>query len=149
MLLFRDFSDADRCRILAFTAEKEVNGKHLMNHVIRIVEVEAEDFCETMCYMEPDCVSINLDKRVGRNGHYECELNNVTHERHERELETEENYFYHAAKVSNILCNEYGFSKAITISITFIFHSINFFRFAISFKMRDNLKITQWLNRQN
>ena len=27
-------------------------------------------------------------------------------------------------EVSDILCNEYGFSKAITIPITFIFHSI-------------------------
>ena len=104
--------------------KKKLTANTLINYVIRIVEVEAEDFCETMCYMEPDCVSINLDKRVGRNGHYECELNNVTHERHERELEREENYFYHAAEVSDILCNEYGFSKAITIPITFIFHSI-------------------------
>ena len=27
-------------------------------------------------------------------------------------------------EVSDILCNEYGFSKAITIPIKFIFHSI-------------------------
>ena len=49
--------------------------------------------------MEPDCVSINLDKRVGQQGDYKCELNNVTHEGHELELEKEEYFFYHAAEV--------------------------------------------------
>lgn len=52
-----------------------------------------------MCYMEPNCVSINLDKRVGGNGGYKCELNNVTHEGHEHELERKDHYLYHAAEV--------------------------------------------------
>ena len=52
-----------------------------------------------MCFMEPNCVSINLNKRVDGNGNYECELNNATHEGHEDELKKEENYFYHAAEV--------------------------------------------------
>ncbi|XP_022789957.1 protein kinase C-binding protein NELL1-like [Stylophora pistillata] len=56
------------------------------------------EFCENMCYMEPNCVSINLDKRVGRNGRYKCELNNVTHEGHEHELEKKGHYFYRAAE---------------------------------------------------
>lgn len=55
--------------------------------------------CETMCYMEPDCVSINLDKRAGGRGVYRCELNNVTHEGHEDELTNNASYFYHAAEV--------------------------------------------------
>ena len=49
--------------------------------------------------MEPNCVSINLNKRVDGNGNYKCELNNATHEGHEDELKKEENYFYHAAEV--------------------------------------------------
>nr|XP_058960272.1 uncharacterized protein LOC131787202 [Pocillopora verrucosa] len=56
------------------------------------------NFCENMCYMEPDCVSINLDKRVSEHGEYKCELNNVTHERHEHDLKKEDNHFYHAAE---------------------------------------------------
>ena len=52
-----------------------------------------------MCYMEPDCVSINLDKRVSGHGRYKCEWNNVTHERHEHDLKNEDNHFYHAAEV--------------------------------------------------
>ncbi|PFX14237.1 Fibrillin-1 [Stylophora pistillata] len=48
--------------------------------------------------MEPDCVSINLDKRVKGHGGYRCELNNVTHERHEHEMEEKIHFFYHAAE---------------------------------------------------
>ena len=73
--------------------------RRLINHVIRIVEVLTMNFCENMCYMEPDCVSINLDKRVSEHGEYKCELNNVTHERHEHDLKKEDNHFYHAAEV--------------------------------------------------
>ena len=51
------------------------------------------------CFMEPDCVSINLDKRVSGHGEYKCELNNVTHERHEHDLKNEDHYLYRAAEV--------------------------------------------------
>ena len=74
-------------------------GRLLINHVIRIVEVLTMNFCENMCYMEPDCVSINLDKRVSEHGEYKCYLNNVTHERHEHDLKKEDNHFYHVAEV--------------------------------------------------
>ena len=84
---------------MEFTPEKAFNGKRLINHVIRIVEVMKKEFCENVCFMEPNCVSINLEKRVDGNGNYKCELNNATHEGHEDELKKEENYFYHAAEV--------------------------------------------------
>ncbi|XP_066025920.1 uncharacterized protein [Pocillopora verrucosa] len=93
-----DFFDADQCRQLEFTPEKAFDGRRLVNHVIRIVEVLAMSFCDNMCYMEPDCVSINLYKRVSGHGGYKCELNNVTHERHEDDLERKDHYFYHAAE---------------------------------------------------
>lgn len=67
--------------------------------MIRTAEVTIMEFCENMCYMEPNCVSINLDKRVGGNGRYKCELNDVTHEGHEHELEKKGHYFYRAAEV--------------------------------------------------
>ena len=76
-----------------FRPEKEFDGKRLVNHVIRIVEVTVREFCETMCYIEPDCVSINLHKRAGGRGVYRCELNNVTHEGHEDELTNNASYF--------------------------------------------------------
>ncbi|CAH3140654.1 unnamed protein product [Pocillopora meandrina] len=73
-------------------------GKRLVNHRIRSIEVMEKRFCRALCFMEPDCVSINLDKRVDGSGNYKCELNNVTHEGHEHELREEENSSYHAAK---------------------------------------------------
>ena len=94
---FKDFSDADQCR--QFTPEKSFDGRRLINHVIRIVKVLTVSFCDKMCYMEPDCVSINLYKRVSEHGGYKCELNNVTHEKHEGDLEKKDDYFYHAAEV--------------------------------------------------
>ena len=84
---------------MEFTPEKTFDGRRLINHVIRIVEVLTMNFCDNMCYMEPDCVSINLYKRVSGHGAYKCELNNVTHERHEHDLEKVDDYVYHAAEV--------------------------------------------------
>ena len=49
--------------------------------------------------MEPDCVSINLDKRADRNGNYKCELNNVTREGHKKDLREEQDFFHHSAEV--------------------------------------------------
>ena len=69
------------------------------HHVIRISAVMVKEFCEILCYMEPDCVSINIDKREDGHGVYKCELNNVTREGYEQELVDDENYFYHASKV--------------------------------------------------
>ena len=49
--------------------------------------------------MEPDCVSINLDKRTDRNGNYKCELNNVTREGHKKDLREDQYFFHHSAEV--------------------------------------------------
>ena len=43
---------ADQCRKLELTPEKALDGRRLINHVIRIVEVLTMNFCENMCYME-------------------------------------------------------------------------------------------------
>ena len=50
--------------------------------------------------MEPYCVSFNLDKRMDGNGKYKCELNDVTHERHEDDWREDESSFYFAVEVS-------------------------------------------------
>ena len=44
--------------------------------MIRSEEVPNEGSCRVMCYMEPDCVSINV--RPSQGGKYICELNNAT-----------------------------------------------------------------------
>ena len=57
-----------------------------MNHVIRITKVMVLEFCKILCYIEPDCVSINIDKREYGHGVYKCELNDVTQEGYEPRL---------------------------------------------------------------
>ena len=120
----QDFSDADQCRNLEFGPEKAFDGKRLINHVIRIAEVKVTKFCRNVCYREPDCVSINVDKRVDGDGKHKCELNNVTHEGHEHELNNDENYFYHAAEVS-VTLNNYVLRKGRTT----VTSAVKFFRF--------------------
>ena len=101
-IIIEDFSEAEQCRQLKFTPEKAFDGKRLINHVIRVAEVTTKDFCENVCFMEPDCVSFNLEKQVNGHGRYKCELNNVTHEGHNHELIENGNYFYHAAEASKL-----------------------------------------------
>ena len=77
--------------------------------------------------MEPDCVSINLYARADGNGNYKCELNNATHEGHEKKLIEQEMYSYHAAEV-NITFNLrfrlvyfVYFFKTLSLMFTFSF----------------------------
>ena len=52
----------------------------MKNHAIKSVEVPNEGSCRVMCYMEPNCVSINIGPVAG--GNQKCELNNATEENH-------------------------------------------------------------------
>ena len=47
-------------------------------HVIRREGVPSEGSCRVKCYMEPNCISINIGPLKG--GKLECELNNATAE---------------------------------------------------------------------
>ena len=97
---FKDVCIADQCRKLEFGPEKAFQGKRLINHTIRTIEITVSKFCENLCYMEPDCVSINLYTRGDGNGYHKCELNNATHEGHEKKLIDQEMYSYHAGEVN-------------------------------------------------
>ena len=50
----------------------------MKGHVIRSVEVLNEGSCRVMCYMEPNCVSINVGP--SERGKHKCELNNAAGE---------------------------------------------------------------------
>lgn len=95
---FLNHNFLDHCRQLEFRAEQMFHGRRLMNHVIRITDVTLEDFCETLCYMEPNCVSYNI-MTSGETGKHKCELNNVTHEGHEEDLVNNSSYTHRGAKV--------------------------------------------------
>ena len=66
----------DECRNIVF--KEPVANKAMKNHVIRSEEVPSEGSCRLKCYMEPNCVSINLGPLEG--GKHKCELSNVSDE---------------------------------------------------------------------
>ena len=58
--------------------KEPVASRAMKNHVIRSEEVPNEGTCRVLCYVEPNCVSINLGPLKG--GKHKCELNNATDE---------------------------------------------------------------------
>ena len=58
--------------------KEPVANKAMKNHLIKSEEVPSEGSCRLMCYMEPNCVSINLGPL--ERGKHKCELNNATDE---------------------------------------------------------------------
>lgn len=58
--------------------KEPISDKAMKGHLIRKEEVSTEGSCRVLCYIEPDCVSINT--APGKNGNYKCELNNATEE---------------------------------------------------------------------
>ena len=58
--------------------KEPIPNKTMKNHVIRSAEVPNEGNCRVMCYMEPNCVSINVGPLEG--GKHKCELNSATDE---------------------------------------------------------------------
>ena len=68
----------DDCRNIIF--KHPIPNMTMKNHAIKSVEVPNEGSCRVMCYMEPNCVSINIGPVAG--GNQKCELNNATEENH-------------------------------------------------------------------
>ena len=59
--------------------KEEVPNKALRGHVIRTEQVLNEGGCRLQCYLEPNCVSINVGPL--KDGSHQCDLNNVTDDR--------------------------------------------------------------------
>ena len=96
----------DECRDIVF--KEPVANKAMKNHVIKSEEVPSEGSCRLMCYMEPNCVSINLGPLGG--GKHKCELNNAT----------DENQF------ANSLVDELDFTYLAIEVMSYKRHSINY-----------------------
>ena len=79
--------------------KEPVSNMAMKNHVIRSEVVPNEGTCRVLCYMEPNCVSINLGPL--ERGKYKCELNNATEESQITILENEPTYTYLAIEVMN------------------------------------------------
>jgi len=83
------FTD-DEYRIIEF--KEPIENKVMKDHVIRSAEVIDEGSCRVMCYMEPNCVSINFGPSLG--GKYRCELNSATDEDHLTVLEEKSTFTF-------------------------------------------------------
>ena len=77
----------------------------MKDHVITSAEVINEGSCRVMCYMEPNCVSINFGPSHG--GKYRCELNSDTDEDHLTVLEEKPTFTFLAIEVNNFKPERY------------------------------------------
>ena len=93
----------DLCRKLEFTSSLAFHGRRLINHLIRTVESLVQDFCSTLCFMEPNCVSYNEVVISSSPSVTKCELNNSTHNEHPQDLKPWANYSYGGTMVSAFL----------------------------------------------
>ena len=58
------------------------------------------DECEYRCYLDANCVSLNI-KNKDPDGTHECELNNSTHLDRDGVLKDNQLYYYRGAEVSD------------------------------------------------
>ena len=77
-------------------------NRRLTKHIIATVKVVDLDLCELRCYLERNCVSVNLNVIPDSKGLHECELNNATHRSHDKELMNRDGYIYKGAEVRNV-----------------------------------------------
>ena len=86
----------DECRIIMF--KEPIENKAMTGHVIRSEEVPNQGTCRLMCYMEPNCVSINFGPSEGEK--YKCELNSASDEKKLAFIENKETFTFLAIEVT-------------------------------------------------
>ena len=83
-------------RIITF--KEPINDKVLPGHVIRTEMVPNEGSCRVKCFLEPNCVSINVGPEV--EGTRTCELKNFTDESETQTgLKEKKGYIHFAVEV--------------------------------------------------
>lgn len=70
----------------------------LEGHVIRKAQVKSAVGCETICFVDNDCMSINLGPL--KHGKYLCELSSSDHDIHPEDLKYQEGFIYKPLWVS-------------------------------------------------
>ena len=86
-----------RDREMYFPAYYFFAERRLMNHTIKTKLVSNLDECEYLCYLDDNCVSLNIKDNF--NGTHTCELNNSTHMEHDADLSNDLVFYYRGAKV--------------------------------------------------
>ena len=124
--------------------------RRLENYTIETRTVKNLADCELMCYLNDNCVSLNYKKGPDNNDPVHiCELNNVTHLKYDRDLTTDDNFYYRGSKVSYksifrncrlgiTIINVYAFDHSV---FSFSFHSIppSFLHYLIFFSPSERL----------
>ncbi|KAL9973368.1 hypothetical protein ACROYT_G019819 [Oculina patagonica] len=87
---FHSAEGSDVCRQIHFLYS--VDGKALVGHVIKTVQVKTDDHCQIRCYREHQCLSYNLGPY--QNYGHACELSNSDHIRHPDDLVPMPGYMY-------------------------------------------------------
>jgi len=83
--------------------KEPIPNKALLGHVIRTEKVADEGGCRLKCYLEPNCVSINVGPKEKEK--YSCELNNATDESPSHsDLEKRQGYTHIDVQVSFAGC---------------------------------------------
>ena len=90
---FFSLSTDDEFRNIVF--KQPIPNKILKNHLIKTEDVPNEGSCRVLCYMDPDCVSINLGPFM--RGKHICQLNNAT----DKSLANEHGFTYLAIEVTS------------------------------------------------
>ena len=75
--------------------KQPIPNKILKNHLIKTEDVPNEGSCRVLCYMDPDCVSINLGPFI--QGKHICQLNNAT----DKSLANVQGFTYLAIEVTS------------------------------------------------
>jgi len=91
------FSTADGGRELYFPTHYFYAVKRLVNHSIKTMTVKDLDECEYRCYLDANCVSLNI-RNKDPDGTHKCELNNSTHLEHDSDLKDDKLYYYRGAE---------------------------------------------------
>ena len=90
-------------RVLIF--KEPVEGKILQGHVIRTEKVANEGSCRVKCFLEPNCVSINVGPADDQ-GQRTCELKNFTDESPSQTgLQQRTGHVHYSAEVSDIFAD--------------------------------------------
>ena len=82
--------------------KEPIPDKVLPDHVIRTEKVANEGSCRVKCYLEPNCVSLNVGP--ADEGGRTCELNNATDESPTKSnLKERQHYIHYAIEVCMLL----------------------------------------------
>ena len=90
-------------RVLIF--KEPIEDKMPPGHVIRTEKVANEGSCRVRCFLEPNCVSINVGPADDQ-GQRTCELNNFTDESPSQTgLQQKTSHIHYSAEVSDIFAD--------------------------------------------